>query len=53
MQSVNVTIPCYNGAEYISESIEYVLAQSMADLALIVVYDGSSCKFAKGSNRND
>ena len=38
---VSVVIPAYRCAEYIAEGIESVLAQSLTDLEIIVVNDGS------------
>jgi glycosyltransferase involved in cell wall biosynthesis len=42
MPRVSVIMPSYNHARYIGEAIESVLAQTMGDLELIVVDDGSS-----------
>jgi glycosyltransferase involved in cell wall biosynthesis len=39
---VSVVIPAYNAAETITEAIDSVLAQSMDDVEVIVVDDGSS-----------
>ena len=41
MAEVSVVIPSYNHAAYIREAVESVLSQSLADLELIVVDDGS------------
>ena len=38
---VSVIVPCYNGEEYIADTIRSVLEQSLDDLELIVVDDGS------------
>ncbi len=42
MPKVTVITPTYNAAEYIAETIESVLGQSLTDLEMIVVDDGSS-----------
>ncbi len=42
MPRVSVVMPVFNGEDYIGESIDSVLKQSMADLELIVVNDGST-----------
>jgi hypothetical protein len=39
---VSVVLPVYNGADYIRESMDSVLAQTHADFELIVVDDGST-----------
>ena len=39
---VSVVMPIYNGAAYLAESIETVLAQTMPDFELILVDDGST-----------
>ena len=40
--AVSVVIPSYNHARFLGEAIESVLAQTMPDLELIVLDDGSS-----------
>jgi glycosyltransferase involved in cell wall biosynthesis len=42
MPEVSVVIPSYNHAAYIAEAVNSVLNQSLSDLELIVVDDGSS-----------
>lgn len=38
---VSIITPCYNGAKYISETIESVIAQTYKDWEMIIVDDGS------------
>ena len=38
---VSVIVPCYNGEEYVAETIRSVMEQSLDDLELIVLDDGS------------
>jgi len=42
MPKVSVVMPCYNAANHIAASAQSVLTQTMKDLELIVVDDGSS-----------
>ncbi|HLZ66863.1 MAG TPA: glycosyltransferase [Aliidongia sp.] len=44
---VSVVMPIYNGAAFLAESIETVLAQTMADFELILVDDGSTDETAR------
>ena len=38
---VSIITPCYNGSDYIAETIESVMAQSYSNWEMIVVDDGS------------
>ena len=42
MPKVSVVLPVYNGAPYLRESINSILAQSFPDFELLVLNDGSS-----------
>ncbi|MCB0170098.1 MAG: glycosyltransferase [Anaerolineae bacterium] len=42
MPKISVIIPSYNHANFINEAIQSVLSQSISDLELIIVDDGSS-----------
>ena len=39
---VSVVMPCYNGADFISETIDSVLAQTYENWELLIIDDGSS-----------
>jgi GT2 family glycosyltransferase len=39
---VSVVMPCYNAAAHLAEAVASVLGQSLADIELVVVDDGSS-----------
>ncbi|MQN02281.1 MAG: glycosyltransferase family 2 protein [Lachnospiraceae bacterium] len=41
-EKVSIITPCYNGAKYVGETIESVLAQDYTDWEMIIVNDGSS-----------
>ena len=41
-EKVSIITPCYNGAKYIGETIESVLAQDYKDWEMLIVNDGSS-----------
>jgi glycosyltransferase involved in cell wall biosynthesis len=42
MQNVSVVLTCYNGARWISEAIESILAQTYEDFELVIIDDGST-----------
>lgn len=42
MKNASVVLPCYNGAQWIAEAIESVLAQTFEDFELVIIDDGST-----------
>ena len=47
MPQVSVIIPTYNGAQFVGETIESVLTQTLPDIEVIIVNDGSTDHTAK------
>ena len=39
---VSVVIPCYNQAQYLTETVESVIAQTYKNIEIIIINDGSS-----------
>lgn len=42
MPEITVCLPCFNGAEFLREAIDSVLAQDFTDFEFIILYDKSS-----------
>ncbi|RMG23519.1 MAG: glycosyltransferase [Methanobacteriota archaeon] len=42
MPDVSVVLPVYNGAKYVSEAIKSILSQTLTNIELIIVDDGST-----------
>ncbi len=42
MAKVSVIIPCYNDGEYVGEAVESALSQTLQDIEVIIVNDGST-----------
>jgi glycosyltransferase involved in cell wall biosynthesis len=57
-KKVSIITPCYNGARYISETIDSVISQSYKDWEMLIVNDGSTdnseeiiCKYSEKEPR--
>ena len=44
MIDVSVVIPCYNAGQYLTRSVESILAQTFRNFEIIIVNDGSNDK---------
>ena len=44
---VSIITPCYNGARYISETIDAVIAQTYGNWEMLIVDDGSKDESAE------
>ena len=42
MAKISVIIPCYNHGEYVGEAVESALSQTIQDIEIIIVNDGST-----------
>lgn len=47
---ISIIVPCYNQAQYLSEALESVLAQTMEDWECVIVNDGSTDNTLKIAN---
>lgn len=47
VKKVSVIVPCYQGEDYISKCIDSLLKQSLEELEIVLVNDGSRDKTLK------
>lgn len=47
--SVSIVVPCYNVAPYVEECLESLVNQSLQDLEIICVNDGSTGRYPGAS----
>lgn len=48
MPRVSVIVPCYNQGQWVDDAVDSALAQTLDDIEIIVVDDGSTCEMTRG-----